>query len=116
MVLTDGTVVACACLAAMDAVPDLRIGNVVPGERSFGDLGQRGHARRYETSFGQAARSMRRARPAMRTKIASCTGRRKVESGPSSIEGAPKGRSASVSIRPTSRLRVAREPSAAAPG
>jgi radical SAM protein with 4Fe4S-binding SPASM domain len=29
MVLTDGTVVACACIAAMDAVPDLRIGNVL---------------------------------------------------------------------------------------
>jgi radical SAM protein with 4Fe4S-binding SPASM domain len=29
MVLIDGTVVACACLAAMDAVPDLRIGSVL---------------------------------------------------------------------------------------
>lgn len=29
MVLIDGTVVACACIAAMDAVPDLRIGNVM---------------------------------------------------------------------------------------
>jgi radical SAM protein with 4Fe4S-binding SPASM domain len=29
MVLIDGTVVACACLAAMDAVPDLRIGNLM---------------------------------------------------------------------------------------
>jgi radical SAM protein with 4Fe4S-binding SPASM domain len=29
MVLIDGTVVACACIAAMDAVPDLRIGNVL---------------------------------------------------------------------------------------
>src|SRR5262249_36207244 len=29
MVLTDGTVVACACLAAMDAVPDLKIGNIL---------------------------------------------------------------------------------------
>jgi radical SAM protein with 4Fe4S-binding SPASM domain len=29
MVLHDGTVIACACIAAMDAVPDLRIGNVM---------------------------------------------------------------------------------------
>jgi radical SAM protein with 4Fe4S-binding SPASM domain len=29
MVLVDGTVVACACIAAMDAVPDLKIGNVL---------------------------------------------------------------------------------------
>lgn len=29
MVLFDGTVVACACIAAMDAVPDLRIGHVM---------------------------------------------------------------------------------------
>ena len=29
MVLIDGTVVACACIAAMDAVPDLRIGNIL---------------------------------------------------------------------------------------
>ena len=29
MVLIDGTVVACACIAAMDAVPDLPIGNVM---------------------------------------------------------------------------------------
>jgi radical SAM protein with 4Fe4S-binding SPASM domain len=29
MVLIDGTVVACACIAAMDAVPDLEIGNVL---------------------------------------------------------------------------------------
>jgi radical SAM protein with 4Fe4S-binding SPASM domain len=29
MVLIDGTVVACACIAAMDAVPDLKIGNVL---------------------------------------------------------------------------------------
>ncbi len=32
MVLIDGTVVACACLAAMDAVPDLRIGNVMEND------------------------------------------------------------------------------------
>jgi len=32
MVLTDGTVVACACIAAMDAVPDLRIGNVLEND------------------------------------------------------------------------------------
>ncbi len=29
MVLCDGTVIACACIAAMDAVPDLRIGHVM---------------------------------------------------------------------------------------
>jgi radical SAM protein with 4Fe4S-binding SPASM domain len=32
MVLTDGSVVACACIAAMDAVPDLRIGNVLEND------------------------------------------------------------------------------------
>ena len=32
MVLIDGTVVACACIAAMDAVPDLRIGNVMEND------------------------------------------------------------------------------------
>jgi len=32
MVLIDGTVVACACIAAMDAVPDLRIGNVLEND------------------------------------------------------------------------------------
>jgi radical SAM protein with 4Fe4S-binding SPASM domain len=32
MVLTDGTVIACACIAAMDAVPDLRIGHVMDGD------------------------------------------------------------------------------------
>jgi radical SAM protein with 4Fe4S-binding SPASM domain len=32
MVLFDGTVVACACIAAMDAVPDLRIGNVLEND------------------------------------------------------------------------------------
>jgi radical SAM protein with 4Fe4S-binding SPASM domain len=32
MVLFDGTVVACACLAAMDAVPDLKIGNVLEND------------------------------------------------------------------------------------
>jgi len=32
MVLIDGTVVACACLAAMDAVPDLRIGHVLEND------------------------------------------------------------------------------------
>jgi radical SAM protein with 4Fe4S-binding SPASM domain len=32
MVLIDGTVVACACIAAMDAVPDLRIGNILEND------------------------------------------------------------------------------------
>jgi radical SAM protein with 4Fe4S-binding SPASM domain len=32
MVLIDGTVVACACIAAMDAVPDLGIGNVMEND------------------------------------------------------------------------------------
>jgi radical SAM protein with 4Fe4S-binding SPASM domain len=32
MVLTDGTVVACACIAAMDAIPDLRVGNVLESD------------------------------------------------------------------------------------
>ena len=32
MVLVDGTVVACACIAAMDAVPDLKIGNVLEND------------------------------------------------------------------------------------
>jgi radical SAM protein with 4Fe4S-binding SPASM domain len=32
MVLIDGTVIACACIAAMDAVPDLRIGNVLESD------------------------------------------------------------------------------------
>jgi radical SAM protein with 4Fe4S-binding SPASM domain len=32
MVLIDGTVIACACIAAMDAVPDLRIGNVMEND------------------------------------------------------------------------------------
>jgi radical SAM protein with 4Fe4S-binding SPASM domain len=32
MVLVDGTVVACACIAAMDAIPDLRIGNVLEND------------------------------------------------------------------------------------
>jgi len=32
MVLIDGTVVACACIAAMDAIPDLRIGNILEND------------------------------------------------------------------------------------
>ncbi len=32
MVLVDGTVVACACIAAMDAIPDLKIGNVMEND------------------------------------------------------------------------------------
>ncbi len=32
MVLIDGTVVACACIAAMDAIPDLRIGNIMEND------------------------------------------------------------------------------------
>ncbi len=32
MVLIDGTVVACACIAAMDAIPDLAIGNIMKND------------------------------------------------------------------------------------
>lgn len=50
IVLPDGTVMACSCVAAMDAVPDLGIGNVL--ERDLLEIWRSDRMRRLRASFG----------------------------------------------------------------
>ncbi len=50
IVLPDGTVMACSCVAAMDAVADLGIGSVL--EASLADLWRSDRMRRLRSSFG----------------------------------------------------------------
>ncbi|MEA2602404.1 MAG: hypothetical protein QOF89_3396 [Acidobacteriota bacterium] len=49
IVLPDGTVMACSCVAAMDAVTDLGIGNVL--QESLADLWRNEHTARLRASF-----------------------------------------------------------------
>ena len=87
MVLVDGTVVACACIAAMDAVPDLRIGNVL--ENDLLEIYTSEATPPVARTVRQIrARSIARARTATPIKIVSSIERRKAGSGPSSIESA----------------------------
>jgi len=50
MVLPDGTVIACNCIAAMDALRDLRIGHLL--DASLGNIWRSDAARRLRASFG----------------------------------------------------------------
>lgn len=50
IVLPDGTVMACSCVAAMDAVPHLGIGNVL--EQGLPEIWQSDRMRRLRASFG----------------------------------------------------------------
>jgi radical SAM protein with 4Fe4S-binding SPASM domain len=50
MVLPDGTVIACSCIAAIDATVDLRIGHIL--EESLGSIWRSEAARRLRASFG----------------------------------------------------------------
>ncbi len=50
IVLPDGTVMICSCVAAMDAIDDLGIGNVL--EQSLGDIWRSDRARRIRGEFG----------------------------------------------------------------
>jgi radical SAM protein with 4Fe4S-binding SPASM domain len=50
MVLADGTVMACSCVAALDAARDLGIGNVM--ERPLGEIWRSEHMRKLRASFG----------------------------------------------------------------
>ena len=86
MVLVDGTVVACACIAAMDAIPDLHIGNVL--ENDLLEIYTSELTRQFANSSATQARSIPRAQIAMPTRIVSSTERKKAGSGPSSIESA----------------------------
>jgi radical SAM protein with 4Fe4S-binding SPASM domain len=52
IVLPDGTVMACSCVAAMDAVPDLGIGNVT--SESLLEIWRNDGIRRLRASFGTA--------------------------------------------------------------
>ena len=52
IILPDGTVMACSCVAAMDAVPDLGIGNVL--ERDLLEIWRSDRMRRLRESFGTA--------------------------------------------------------------
>ena len=53
IILPDGTVMACSCLAAMDAVPDLGIGNVM--SESLLEIWRNDRMRRLRESFGTGA-------------------------------------------------------------
>lgn len=53
IVLPDGTVMACSCVAAMDAVPDLGIGNVLAG--NLLEIWRSDRMRRLRQSFGTPA-------------------------------------------------------------
>jgi len=53
IVLPDGTVMACSCVAAMDAAPDLGIGNVL--EQDLLEIWSGDRMRRLRASFGTAA-------------------------------------------------------------
>lgn len=50
IVLPDGTVMACSCVAAIDAIKDLAIGNIK--EQSVGDIWRSDRLRRLRESFG----------------------------------------------------------------
>jgi radical SAM protein with 4Fe4S-binding SPASM domain len=50
IVLPDGTVMACSCVAAMDAVPDLAIGNIL--EQDLLEIWRSDQMRRMRASFG----------------------------------------------------------------
>ncbi|HEY9422318.1 MAG TPA: radical SAM protein, partial [Thermoanaerobaculia bacterium] len=50
IVLNDGTVMACSCVASMDALPDLAIGNVM--SESLLDIWRNDRLRRMRESFG----------------------------------------------------------------
>ncbi|HEV2846101.1 MAG TPA: radical SAM protein [Thermoanaerobaculia bacterium] len=50
IVLNDGTVMACSCVASMDAMPDLAIGNVM--SESLLDIWRNDRLRRLRESFG----------------------------------------------------------------
>ena len=50
MVLADGTVLACSCVAAMDALDDLRIGHL--DDASLGDLWRSARTQELRASFG----------------------------------------------------------------
>jgi radical SAM protein with 4Fe4S-binding SPASM domain len=51
IVLPDGTVMACSCVAAMDAVPDLGLGNVL--ESNLAELWTGARMRTLRESFSQ---------------------------------------------------------------
>jgi radical SAM protein with 4Fe4S-binding SPASM domain len=50
IVLPDGTVLICSCVAAIDAIDELKIGNVT--ERALGDIWRGEQVRRFHESFG----------------------------------------------------------------
>jgi radical SAM protein with 4Fe4S-binding SPASM domain len=50
IVLPDGTIMACSCVAAMDAVPDLGIGNIL--EQDLLEIWRSDRMRRLRASFG----------------------------------------------------------------
>lgn len=50
MVLPSGDVLACSCVAAMDAIADLKIGNIL--EQSLGDIWRSDRLRNLRSSFG----------------------------------------------------------------
>jgi radical SAM protein with 4Fe4S-binding SPASM domain len=52
IVLPDGTVMACSCVAAMDAVADLGVGNVMSGDLL--EIWRSDGMRRLRASFGTA--------------------------------------------------------------
>lgn len=62
VILSDGTVVACNCLASMDRQSDLGLGNIM--ERSLLELWRGGAIQRLRASFGT---------PALNSTCASCT-------------------------------------------
>jgi radical SAM protein with 4Fe4S-binding SPASM domain len=53
MVLPDGTVLACSCVAAIDSIDDLKIGNIT--QQAIGDIWRSEELKRLRESFGSNA-------------------------------------------------------------